>query len=334
MFSNASNRTGLKQGKSALKLSRRQASLERQNDARTDVVDELRPSAEESHEPEMWIDGHFQRVIKRLVHSLIEAENQLYALQERRQQLESCKRDEKVPNGMKISHIAAKGQNVQVLQEKFKAILKEAKLKLLDVTIEALQPAEQLLSDRSKVENQNTSTTIETWRNSFKSSFSSLETEADEFFKSARSFAENFYFQCAATRASKRVSENIKKASREAKKAERMDTTFTITEQSLQDMVQHAVQREMSKLKPAPRKTSNCCRNNRSTSRNRKRQRQSQSNSSPKDKDASQNRRSRPKQRKQSPRKPRVSFSDSQSPSTSRRQQSKNGRGRGKGLVK
>ncbi|MCV6576363.1 MAG: hypothetical protein OIF58_11560, partial [Cohaesibacter sp.] len=42
----------------------------------------------------------------------------------------------------------------------------------------------------------------------------------------AHSFAENFYFQCAATRASKRVSENIKKASREAKKAERMDMTF------------------------------------------------------------------------------------------------------------
>ena len=48
MFSNASNRTGLKQGKSALKLSRRQASLERQSDARIDVVDELRSSAEES----------------------------------------------------------------------------------------------------------------------------------------------------------------------------------------------------------------------------------------------------------------------------------------------
>ena len=137
MFSNVSNRTGLKQGKSALKLSRRQASLERQSDARTDVVD-TRSSAEESHEPEMWIDGHFQRVIKRLVHSLIEVENQLYALQERRQQPESCERDEKVPNGMKISHIAAKGQNAQVLQEKFNAILKEAELKLLDATIEAL----------------------------------------------------------------------------------------------------------------------------------------------------------------------------------------------------
>ena len=178
---------------------------------------------------------------------------------------------------------------------------------------------------------QNISTTIETWRNSFKSSSSSLDIEEDEFFKSAHSFTENFYFQCAATRASKRVSENIKKASREAKKAERMDT---VTEQSLQDMVQYAVQREMSKLKPAPRKTSNCRRNNISTSTNRKQQRQSQSNSSPKDKGTSQNRRSRSKQRKQSPRKPRVSFSDSRSPSASRRQQSKNGRGRGNGLVK
>ena len=104
---------------------------------------------------------------------------------------------------------------------------------------------------------------------------------------------------------------------------------FTVTEQSLQDMVQHAVQREMSKLKPAPRKTSNCRRNNTSTSRNR----QSQGNSSPKDKGTSQNRRSRSKQRKQSPRRPRVSFFDSRSPA-SRRQQSKNGRGRGNGLVK
>ena len=41
-----------------------------------------------------------------------------------------------------IRSVTAKGRNAQEVQEKFNAIIKEAKLKLLDTTIEALRTNE------------------------------------------------------------------------------------------------------------------------------------------------------------------------------------------------
>ena len=70
--------------------------------------------------------------------------------------------------------------------------------------------------------------TIETWRKSFKSSESSLDLEADEFVKSAKSFPDDFYFECAAKQTSKQVAESIKKAKKATKTAERMESDFTI----------------------------------------------------------------------------------------------------------
>ena len=349
MFSNTTGRPGLKKGKSALKLKKRQESAERQSSARDDIVEDLRASSEESAESQTWIDDHFQRVLKKLVYNLIDAENQLYALQERKQRLESSKSDGKVPNGMKIGNVTAKGRNAEHLQQTFDVIIKEAELKLLDATIEALQLDEQHVKDRCTEEKQKVLTTIETWRNSFQSSEPSLNIEADEFAKSATSFADDFYFKCAAKRTSKRVTENIKKASKAAKTAERMEAQFTINEESIHDMVQRAVQREVSKLKPisspvktrqAPSKNSKNPRS-RNTERSSSRNRSQRRNSSGNQRDASaakntpKGRQSRSiERRKTAARKPRVGFSDSRSSSVSRRQQSKNVKGRGNAVVK
>ena len=101
-------------------------------------------------------------------------------------------------------------------------------------------------------------------------------------FKSAKCFADSFYFECAATRASKRVAENIKRASKEAKRTEQRETEFTVNEQSVRDMVQRVVRQEVSKLSPVspsgkttppPRKDSKSRCKDRSSSKNRKQQR-------------------------------------------------------------
>ena len=345
-----SNTSDRQMTRSVLKLKKRQESAERQNQERDEVLDDHRATtAEESTESEIRIDDHFQRVLKNLVHSQIEAENQFYGLQERRQKLESTKSNGKVPSGLKIRCVTAKGRNAQLLQDQFNNIIKEAEVKLLDATIASLETEEQQAKERCAVEKQKIFAAIETWRTSFQSSDSSLDIEADEFVKSAKCFADSFYFECAATRASKRVAENIKRASKEAKRTEQMETEFTVNEQSVRDMVQRAVRQEVSKLSPVspsgkttppPPKKSKSRAKDRSSSKNRNQQRRrdssqdarNQRSSSPAAKNA-QGRRSRSKRRRQS-KKSNVRFFDSRFPSVSLRQHSKNGRGHGNGVVK
>ena len=231
MSNNPSDRSGFKMGKTALKLRRRQDSAERRNEEHGEIVDDLRAMTEDSSESALWIHDHFKHVLKKLVHSFIDAENQLYGLQIRKKRLESLKSDGKVPSGLKIN-VVAKGQSTQNLQEKFNIITKEAEIKLLEATIEALNSEEQQTKERCTEEKKNIDTAIESWRDSFQTSASLLEVEADEFVKSAKCFADNFYFECAATRASKHVSETIKKATKEAKRNEEMETEFRPDEQS------------------------------------------------------------------------------------------------------
>lgn len=68
--------------------------------------------------------------------------------------------------------------------------------------------------------------------------------------KSAKSFADDFYFECATKRTSKWVAEIFKKASKETETAERIKAELTVNEKSVHDIVQRAVQREVSKVKP------------------------------------------------------------------------------------
>ena len=63
--------------------------------------------------------------------------------------------------------------------------------------------------------------------------------EAGQFVKSAKGFADDFYFECAAAWTSKRVAVDVKKASKAAKSAEKMETEFAVNEQSIHDLVQN-----------------------------------------------------------------------------------------------
>lgn len=92
------------------------------------------------------------------------------------------------------------------------------------------------LKNDAQKEKQNIIIAIESWKGLFQSSDSSQDIKADESIKSAKLFADNFYFECAVTRASKQIVENIKKASKEAKRTEQMETEFTPNEQSIHDM--------------------------------------------------------------------------------------------------
>ena len=178
--------------------------------------------------------------------------------------------------GLKISSLALKGRNAERLQQTFDGILRDPKSKLLDATIEALQIEEQQLKDGCVEEKQKVVTSIEAQRSSFQSNDPSLEIEADEFVKSAKSFADYFYFECAAKRTSKWVADSIQKANKAAKNTERMDAQFTVNKESINNLVHLAIQREVSKLRPVslPLKTAETRRKNeRSSSANRSKRR-------------------------------------------------------------
>ena len=53
--------------------------------------------------------------------------------------------------------------------------------------------------------------------------------------KSVKSFADYFYFECAAKRTSKRVADSIQKANKAARSTERMEAQFTVNQESIND---------------------------------------------------------------------------------------------------
>ena len=159
--------------------------------------------------------------------------------------------------------------------------------------------------------------------------------EEDKFVKSAKSFADCFYFECTAKQTSKRVADSIQKANKAAKNAEGMEAQFNVNEESINDLVHRTVHQEVLKLRPvslpvktsqAPCKTSKSCKNEQSSSANcSKRHDLSWDGNQRKlsaAKNSAQGRRSRSKQKRQpTPRKPRVTFSESRSPCVMRWQQ-------------
>ena len=158
--------------------------------------------------------------MKTLIRKFVEAENELYALQERIKRLKDSKSEGKVPTGLVVHRINAKGRNSQALQSRFDAILRDAELKLLDTTIEALSEDEQQYKERCATEKENVTATIDAWRSSFQASEATLSIDADHFVASAKSFVNDFYFQCVAIRTSKKVAGDIKKAAKEANRVQ------------------------------------------------------------------------------------------------------------------
>ena len=246
-----------------------------------------------------------------------------------------------MPTGLVVHRINAKGRNSQVLQERFDAILRDAELKLLDATIEALTQDEQQYKERCTTEKENLTAIIDAWRSSFQASEASMSIDADHFVASAKCFVNDFYFQCVAIRTSKKVAGDIKKAAKEANRVLRMETEFQPNEQSIKDMVTREVQKEVSKLqttknKQPSRKPTNDKgprRNSRSASRGRYKAKSGQSPN----RKTTQKRQSRSRTRNsQTSRKPQrgVTFSGSRSSSGRRRQPSKNAKSRANGSVK
>ena len=134
MFSNAANHYGVKSTRPSLKLKRRAESTDRLVSAREEVISNG-PDTSAPSEEEFCIDDHFQQMLTTLVQKFAKAENELYALQEWIKRLKDSKSEGKVPTGLVVHRINAKGRITQVLQERFDAILKDAELKLLDTTI-------------------------------------------------------------------------------------------------------------------------------------------------------------------------------------------------------
>ena len=126
------------------------------------------------------------------------------AIQERVKKFQNSKSGEKVPGGLKIHRVTAKGRNIQPLQERFDVILKEAKFKRIDATIKALIYDKQLYRDLCTTEKNNLEAAIQAWRNSFQARETNLDMDADHFVASAKCFANDFYFQCIAIRTLRR----------------------------------------------------------------------------------------------------------------------------------
>ena len=73
-------------------LSNLNAIILKRNEARGEIVDDLRPTTEDSSASALWMDDHFKRVLKKLVHSFIDAENCTISSLELKSEPEPCSR--------------------------------------------------------------------------------------------------------------------------------------------------------------------------------------------------------------------------------------------------
>ena len=82
MFSNTSDRSGPKKGKDSLRLKKWQESADRQSSAHEEAVEDHQAAAEELPDNELWIDDHFQRVLKKdaAVHAWLPIETFIVSL--------------------------------------------------------------------------------------------------------------------------------------------------------------------------------------------------------------------------------------------------------------
>ena len=69
-----------------------------------------------------------------------------------------------------------------------------------------------------------------------------MEEKANKLMETAKSFVEEFYFECVALRTSKNLREVLKKEEK-AKRSDQMETEFQVNEQSIRDIVRAEMQR-------------------------------------------------------------------------------------------
>lgn len=248
-------RSGIKRPKLNLKLRSRQASLDRQESARESTVEARRsvtPVRNASCE-RIQLDKHLVGLLKRLVNQVIDAENLCQTLDGRITRLQASKSAKKIPSGLAL-HVTAKGKNPQELQRQFDAITKEAEIKLIEATLEDLKRQKQEASENCDKSHQSIADAIENWRSNFSSSVTTFTVDADKYAQAAADYASNYYFQRISSLASKMVADELKKQQREAKRADKMETGFEPTEQSISDMVDRKLDQKLRSalLKTAP----------------------------------------------------------------------------------
>ena len=172
---------------------------------------------------------------------LVDTENALSQSHRRIKHLEEQFQQNTVPKGLKIKPVKAKSKS-EDLQKKFDDILHKAELKLLEATLENLRK-ESLETEHSIARcKEDINATIGRWRTSFPLKDENSTEKADLLTKYANKFVDDFYFQCMATKTSKALQDALSKEEK-AKTQPGMETDFTLTEESVRDIVKAEVQR-------------------------------------------------------------------------------------------
>ena len=247
MDSNTTNRSRSKGGNFSLSLStrdkQRQNSSERQKQAREGQFAVNRPSS--SEKALTGLDKELESLLRKKVHILVDAENSHKQLLERAKSLECMKSNGEIPKGLKIKKVIAKGKS-GTLQDKFDQILKEAENRLLDASLESIRTEIESAATAITLCQKALDDTLSRWRTSFSTeAFSgAMEEKAEKMVCTAKSFIEQFYFECSALRTSKTLKETLNKEEKSKRHhSDNMDLEFQVSEKTIRDIVKAELQR-------------------------------------------------------------------------------------------
>ena len=119
----------------------------------------------------------------------------------------------------------------------------EVELKLLDATLESLQ--REVLKTKNSIDSfkEDLKTTVGRWRSSFPLKDETSSGKADLLAAYADKFEDDLYFQLSALDTFKALQESLIKEEKAKKRQLRMETEFTVTEESIRDIVKAEAQR-------------------------------------------------------------------------------------------
>lgn len=317
------SRSGIKEKPLSLRARNREASSDRQSHARDDKLAEIRRVNDDScpvkaHEESSFpsavkLDSALLNLLKKKVFKMVDNEKALSNLRKRVEHLKELQNKDKVPKGLKIRPVQAKGK-ANDLQKKFDDVIRDAERKLLDISINSVLQDIPALENSIEECKNDIDNTITKWRSSFPHKDEKSVEKANVIAERAATFVENFYFECTAIETSKALVKTLNQEEKcKTNNQSGMEAEFQVTEQSIKDMVKSEVQR----LNGSARKPNSANR----PSRERNQQNHQNNNQNRKTKLSFNGRKARQR-----------------SKSSSRRQQqqkvaakSKNGRGRGSG---
>ena len=177
----------------------------------------------------------------------MDTENALSQSHRRIKHLEEQFQQNTVPKGLKIKPLKAKSKSEDL--QKFDDILHETELKLLGVTLESLR--KDFLETEHSIARckEDINATIGPWRTSFPLKDKNSTEKADLLAKYANKFVDDFFFQCTANKISKALQDALSKEEKD-KTQPGMETEFTLTEESVRDIVKTEVHGRSSQKGP------------------------------------------------------------------------------------